>query len=120
MSRACGVLSTVPHADEVEISRGNRARRGPFCHGRTARGQSPRVAAGLCDARVKSFEALFGGPPDVVSAAPGRVNLLGEHTDYNEGYVLPTSIPQRTRVAMRAARGARSTVYSANLEQTAQ
>ena len=37
--------------------------------------------------------------PDVVSAdAPGRVNLIGEHTDYHEGYVLPTVIPQRTRV----------------------
>jgi galactokinase len=37
--------------------------------------------------------------PDVAAAeAPGRVNLIGEHTDYHEGYVLPTIIPQRTRV----------------------
>jgi galactokinase len=37
--------------------------------------------------------------PDVVSAdAPGRVNLIGEHTDYHDGYVLPTVIPQRTCV----------------------
>ena len=36
----------------------------------------------------------------VTADAPGRVNLLGEHTDYNDGFVLPTSIPQRTRVTL--------------------
>lgn len=35
---------------------------------------------------------------EVTDEAPGRVNLLGEHTDYHEGFVLPTVIPQRTRV----------------------
>jgi galactokinase len=38
---------------------------------------------------------------EVVGEAPGRVNLLGEHTDYNDGFVLPIAIPQKTRVAMR-------------------
>jgi galactokinase len=36
-----------------------------------------------------------------VGVAPGRVNLLGEHTDYNDGYVLPIAIPQTTRVTLR-------------------
>jgi galactokinase len=36
-----------------------------------------------------------------IGEAPGRVNLIGEHTDYHEGYVLPTVIPQQTRVALR-------------------
>src|SRR4051794_15279276 len=41
--------------------------------------------------------------PERVSAdAPGRVNLIGEHTDYHEGFVLPTTIPQRTRVQIAA------------------
>ena len=69
---------------------------------------------------MKDFRERFGRPPDVVASAPGRVNLLGEHTDYNEGFVLPTSIPQRTQVAMRRSDGTMSTVYSANLDETAQ
>jgi len=69
---------------------------------------------------VNDFSQRFGARPEVTAAAPGRVNLLGEHTDYNEGFVLPTSIPQRTTVAMRMTAGRRSTVYSANLDETAE
>ena len=47
------------------------------------------------------FEAVFSHPPEAQGDAPGRVNLLGEHTDYNDGFVLPIAIPQRTRVTMR-------------------
>jgi len=43
----------------------------------------------------------FGNGPQVVSAAPGRVNLIGEHTDYNEGYVLPCAIDRWTVAAVR-------------------
>src|SRR5215510_14690055 len=49
---------------------------------------------------MNDFEALFGRPPAVTADAPGRVNLIGEHTDYNGGFVLPTAIPQRTRVEL--------------------
>ena len=44
------------------------------------------------------FRDVFGRDPDVAAAAPGRVNLIGEHTDYNGGYVLPTTLPQKTQV----------------------
>jgi galactokinase len=44
------------------------------------------------------FRDLFGRDAEQSAAAPGRVNLIGEHTDYHEGYVLPTVIPQRTVV----------------------
>jgi len=49
---------------------------------------------------VSDFADLFGHPPAVVASAPGRVNLIGEHTDYNGGFVLPTVIPQRTVVEL--------------------
>jgi galactokinase len=54
---------------------------------------------------MKGFESVFGGPPQALGDAPGRVNLLGEHTDYNGGFVLPIAIAQRTRVAMRRSSG---------------
>jgi galactokinase len=44
------------------------------------------------------FEACFGHPAEGSAFATGRVNLLGEHTDYNGGFVLPMGIPQRTQV----------------------
>jgi galactokinase len=47
-----------------------------------------------------TFRALFGRDPDVTARAPGRVNLIGEHTDYNGGFVLPAPIPQATRVEL--------------------
>jgi galactokinase len=49
---------------------------------------------------MPDFTTLFGRPPAVTADAPGRVNLIGEHTDYNGGFVLPTAIPQRTRVEL--------------------
>ena len=45
--------------------------------------------------------AVFGAAPDGVWQAPGRVNLIGEHTDYNEGFVLPFAIDRTARVAVR-------------------
>lgn len=45
------------------------------------------------------FNERFGAPPSTVSSAPGRVNLIGEHTDYNGGFAMPIAIAQRTTVA---------------------
>ncbi len=51
------------------------------------------------DAVTTSFADLVGHPPAGVWAAPGRVNLIGEHTDYNDGFVMPFALPQRVTIA---------------------
>jgi len=45
------------------------------------------------------FAQEFGRPATVIARAPGRVNLIGEHTDYNDGFVLPAAIERETRIA---------------------
>ncbi|MDI3403498.1 galactokinase [Streptomyces sp. B-S-A6] len=50
---------------------------------------------------AEAFEALYGGAPDGVWAAPGRVNLIGEHTDYNDGFVMPFALPHTAVAAVR-------------------
>ncbi|MFJ3385602.1 MULTISPECIES: galactokinase [unclassified Curtobacterium] len=47
-----------------------------------------------------TFQQVFGYEPTVRYSAPGRVNLIGEHTDYNEGYVLPFAIDRRTAASI--------------------
>lgn len=66
-----------------------------------------------------AFEALFGFPPAAEGVAPGRVNLLGEHTDYSEGYVLPTVVPQTTRVRVAENPEGINRYRSANLGEEA-
>ncbi len=78
--------------------------------------QGMSVADGI-DFVMTSFSERFGGEAAASACAHGRVNLLGEHTDYSGGWVLPTAIPQQTRVSMRIAASAPSTVYSADLDE---
>jgi len=67
------------------------------------------------NANKPDFQTLFGGPPAVMAYAPGRVNLIGEHTDYNGGFVLPTAIPQRTRIELSPRSDATVRVWSAGM-----
>lgn len=67
---------------------------------------------------MTDFASLYGRPPRVVASAPGRVNLLGEHTDYNDGYVLPIATPQTTTVALDFARTEVYTAYAARFDVT--
>jgi galactokinase len=68
------------------------------------------------DDRGPGFAELFGRPPLVRTDAPGRVNLIGEHTDYNGGFVLPLAIPQRTRVELAPRDDNRVRAWSANVK----
>lgn len=62
------------------------------------------------------FSEAFGSRPTGVWAAPGRVNLIGEHTDYNDGFVLPLALARRCRIAAAPAAGERSRVFSLQQE----
>jgi galactokinase len=64
---------------------------------------------------ARTFEELFGRHAAITASAPGRVNLIGEHTDYNGGYVLPTVIPQKTVVELSPRDDRRARVWSANV-----
>ena len=63
----------------------------------------------------EAFVRAFGAPPDADAQAPGRVNLIGEHTDYHHGFVLPTVLPQRTHVWLRRGERSRVRAFSATL-----
>jgi galactokinase len=58
------------------------------------------------------FSEKFGTQPEVISSAPGRVNLIGEHTDYNGGEVLPIAIDRRTYIAIQRSDLGRSRAAS--------
>ncbi len=61
-----------------------------------------------------AFTACFGAAPDLVARAPGRVNLIGEHTDYNDGFVLPAAIGVHSLLAARLRDDKQVTVIAAD------
>ena len=61
---------------------------------------APATAAPNADSVRALFVARYGRAPTVIASAPGRVNLIGEHVDYNGGEVLPIAIARRTWVAV--------------------
>jgi galactokinase len=65
----------------------------------------------------RSFQEIFRKHATVAASAPGRVNLIGDHTDYNQGFVLPTVIPQQTTVEAAIGSGL-SEVHSATLDRS--
>src|SRR5712692_8200349 len=66
----------------------------------------------------KAFLERFTGTP-VVVRAPGRVNLIGEHTDYNDGYVLPVAINRDVLFAVRPRADQVVNLYSLNFRASA-
>lgn len=64
-----------------------------------------------------AFRRVYGAACDGVWSAPGRVNLIGEHTDYNDGFVLPFALPQRTHVAAALSPAPRWRVWSSRFTE---
>jgi galactokinase len=81
---------------------------------------SARSGAQLVAAVTAAFEATFGRSPDGVWSAPGRVNLIGEHTDYNGGLCLPIALPQRTYAAVSCRDDDLVRMVSAQQEETSE
>jgi galactokinase len=68
----------------------------------------------LLDITIQEYRQTFGGEPDLVASAPGRVNLIGEHTDYNEGFVLPAAVNKRIYAATSKRDDAKICIHSAD------
>src|SRR4026209_217007 len=68
---------------------------------------------------TKLFQNTFGNAPQHVARAPGRVNLLGEHVDYNDGFVLPAAIDRATYIAFSPAPSDKTTLLAIDFDQQA-
>ena len=68
---------------------------------------SPETRDSARDTVLQAFSGAFGAEPSGVWSAPGRVNLMGEHTDYNSGLCLPIALPHRTYAAVGLRRDRR-------------
>jgi galactokinase len=68
------------------------------------------------DIVMKKFAEHFGNLPSVLVRAPGRVNLIGEHTDYNDGFVLPMAIDRSTWIALRPRSDNHVVIHASDLD----
>jgi len=66
------------------------------------------------------FTQRFGSPPSAIVRAPGRVNLIGEHTDYNDGFVLPMAIDRAIWIALRPRPDRLVAAHSLDFDETAE
>ncbi|MCA1222793.1 galactokinase [Streptomyces sp. 8L] len=66
-------------------------------------------------ATAEGFAALYGAPPEGVWSAPGRVNLIGEYTDFNDGFVMPLALPHTTVAAVSRRTDGRLRMHSADV-----
>ena len=71
------------------------------------------------DELVAKFEAMYGAKPEIVAYAPGRIEVLGNHTDYNEGYVFSAAIDKGTFFAVSATSDDSCELTAADLMETA-
>ncbi|MDQ0787469.1 galactokinase [Streptomyces sp. B3I8] len=74
------------------------------------------AVARAADEVADRFQELYGTGPEGVWAAPGRVNLIGEHTDYNDGFVMPFALPHTTVAAVARREDGRLRLHSADID----
>lgn len=106
----------------ANTSTGNKA-----CHGnfltKSRCGEMREAIQQLKKEAIESFRSRFGVQPTKLVMAPGRINLMGEHLDYNDGYVLPAAIAKYTLMAARPTPDKPqnvATFYTKGLNETAQ
>jgi galactokinase len=73
----------------------------------------------IYDELVSKFEKMYGAKPEIVAYAPGRIEVLGNHTDYNEGYVFSAAIDKGTFFAVSASDDETCELTAADLMETA-
>jgi len=66
---------------------------------------------------AKKFHEILGSQPTFIASAPSRVNLIGEHTDYNNGYVFPVAIDKYLHVAARKRDNKHVTLHALDLNE---
>ena len=69
-------------------------------------------------AAKREFEAIFNDAPRCVVSAPGRVNLIGEHTDYNDGYVFPVAIDKYVHIVLRERTDRRAVLHALDVNES--
>ena len=87
--------------------------------------KDPNNLGNLSEGRAKrvsftnqKFEEIFGRASAFVASAPGRVNLIGEHTDYNDGYVFPVAIDKYINIAARERPDRRVRLYALDVNDS--
>lgn len=71
------------------------------------------------DTAIQAYQKHFSAPPRYLGRAPGRVNMLGEHVDYNDGFVMPIAIDRATYIAFSPASTDHTTLVAADFNETA-
>jgi len=74
--------------------------------------------SGRFSAITRKFEDIFGSLPTFIASAPGRVNLIGEHTDYNDGYVFPVAIDKYVNIAARKRADRRVVMHALDVDES--
>lgn len=72
----------------------------------------------MLEKMLAAYRDRFGSEPTCVVRAPGRVNLIGEHTDYNDGFVMPMAIDRAVWIALAPREDRKVEIYSMNYEET--